>query len=207
MTDEDPNEAAQIANEIPKAYRDYRIAQQNQQRAAGIKMLEEDYAEEEAKILLMQSNLDVLRGQLHINDTNHSNDAGPSLAPNVEQQHLKELLIEDEADYTKLKNEFTELKSIQATNPAALREVLPVMCSDERLADLLRALDKNVRKLAVETNGVGGTSSDHAALQASIIDLNKQIDARVNGIMMTLETRVDSAKTAHGHTKHEAERP
>ena len=197
VTDEDPNEAARIANAIAEAYKDYRIAQHDRQMAAGIKALEEGYVKEEAKISLMQSNLDLLRRQLNIDGNNPPSNQAPLPTINLEQQqHVKELLSEDEAGYLKLKNELVRLQSLQATNPAVLRDVLPTMTSDDMLADLLRKLDENTRKLAAETNGVGGISPDRAALQTSIAHLNNQIDNRVAGIMITLQTRVDSAKTA-----------
>jgi uncharacterized protein involved in exopolysaccharide biosynthesis len=195
VSDEDPKEAARMANGIAKAYLDYRVAQRKRLMANGVEMLDEDLRREETKVLLMQSNLDQLREQLHISDTNNLNNVYSPLINNETVQHLKELSIEDEANYKILKNELAKLQSIQATNPAALRDVLPTMCSDDMLAGLQAELDSNKRKLASEANGAGGVSSDRAAIQTSIADLNKKIDARVNGIMMTLETRVDGAKT------------
>jgi succinoglycan biosynthesis transport protein ExoP len=194
VTDEDPKEAAQIANAIAEAYKDYRIAQHKQEIAEGIKMLEKVYAKEEAKILLMQSNLDLLRRQFFINHNPYPYNSGPSLTLD-EQPRLKEVYIEDEADYKKMKSLFTQLQSLQATNPAMLRVVLPAMCNDDVLSNLLGELGDNTLKLAAETNNVGGTNSDYTAIQASIAHLNEQVDARVNGIMITLKDKVDGAKT------------
>jgi capsular polysaccharide biosynthesis protein len=46
VLDGDPNEAARIANTIVEAYREYRIAQHQQQLAGGIKALENEYQKE-----------------------------------------------------------------------------------------------------------------------------------------------------------------
>jgi uncharacterized protein involved in exopolysaccharide biosynthesis len=195
VTDEDPNEAARIANGIAKAYLDYRIAQHSLQMTNGIKMLEEDLRKEETKISLMQSNVDSLRQSLEIHDTDPVSAVYSPTINNETVQHLNELMIEDEANYVKLNDEYKHLQSLQATNPAALRDVLPMLCSDGMLAGLLRELDDNTRKLAAETNAAGGASSGHAALQDSIVDINKKIDARMDGIMSTLQTRVDGAES------------
>jgi uncharacterized protein involved in exopolysaccharide biosynthesis len=72
VTDEDPNEAARIANGIAKAYSDYRIAQHERQMANGIKMLEEDSQKEEIKIKVRQARVEELRKQLHL--TNNEPD-------------------------------------------------------------------------------------------------------------------------------------
>jgi uncharacterized protein involved in exopolysaccharide biosynthesis len=60
VMDEDPNEAAQIANAIVDAYRDYRVALHKQQIAAGIKVLEKDYQDTETKIKALQAQVEQL---------------------------------------------------------------------------------------------------------------------------------------------------
>ena len=63
VMDEDPDEAAQIANAIPDAYRDYRIALHQQQMINGLKMLEKDYQDEEIKIKAMRTQVEQLGKQ------------------------------------------------------------------------------------------------------------------------------------------------
>lgn len=71
-TSEDPNEAARIANTIAKAYQDYRLEKRNQETRRGIEVLQQLYLDEEKKIQIQQTNVDLLREKLKIQD-----DASP----------------------------------------------------------------------------------------------------------------------------------
>lgn len=64
--DENPDEAARIANAIADAYIKYRNEQHREQFENGIKVLEKQYQEDEAQIQLLQGNVDQLRKQLNI---------------------------------------------------------------------------------------------------------------------------------------------
>lgn len=193
---EDKNLAAKLANEIVDAYKNYRLDQHAQQMAGGIQKLEEDYENEEARILGMQSNVDQLRDQLGINDTD-PNSTMPTPTINAEQvQHLSELLIEGQADYSKLQNQFEDLQSIQSTNPTALRDVLPTLSPDDTLSSLISKLHDNQQRFVTETNYIGAQNPDRTATLSLLSELNHEIDSRVQGIMIGLQSRVASQKAA-----------
>ena len=61
FSNEDPNEAARIANAIAEAYHDYRLERARQLITAGIKTLKEKYLEEAEQIRVVQTNVDLLR--------------------------------------------------------------------------------------------------------------------------------------------------
>jgi len=67
-TSEDPNEAAKIANAISEAYREYRFKQRRQLMRAAIRVLNEQYQNDEAKIQILQTNVDLLRTKYQINN-------------------------------------------------------------------------------------------------------------------------------------------
>ena len=68
FTSDDPNEAAGIANAIAGAYQDYRLERRNQMTLKGIEVLQQEYQEEEKKIQIQQTNVDLLREKLKIQD-------------------------------------------------------------------------------------------------------------------------------------------
>ena len=70
---EDPNEAAKIANAIPKAYHDYRVNLLKQNTEQGIKALQQQYQKDEEQIQVLQTNVDLLREKFKI-----QNDTSPS---------------------------------------------------------------------------------------------------------------------------------
>lgn len=192
VDNEDKNLAAEIANSVADSYKDYRLDEHRQQSASGIQKLEDDFQTEEAKIQLMQSNVDQLRDKYHINDADPNSDAPTPTITAQQMQHYSELLIEGQAAYMKAENQLTELQSIQATNPAVLRDVLPTIQSDSELADLLGKLHDNEQKLAEETNFATVSNPDVASTLSLITTLNDEIDHRVNGFMIGLKDQVDA---------------
>ena len=73
---DDPNEAAQIANAIPEAYRDYRNQRQPQGIPHEIAVLQKQYEEQAAQIAQTESEVESLRQQLKI-----ANDVAASQSP------------------------------------------------------------------------------------------------------------------------------
>ena len=193
---DDKDQSALIANTVADAYKNYRLEQHSSRMTNGIAMLDQDFQQEAIKIEMMQSNVDYLREKLQVHDTD-PNSQGPAPTINNETvQHLSEMVIEDEANYVKLNDEYMHLLSIQATNPAALRDVLPMMTSDEALSGLLGKLNDDEQSYVAETNSLGQQNPQVITTKAVMDKLNTQIDARVDGIMSTLKTRVDGAQTA-----------
>jgi capsular exopolysaccharide synthesis family protein len=195
VSSDDKDEAAAIANSVAEAYKDYRLEQHSSRMTNGISMLDQDLQKEEAKIALMQSNVDSLRQSLEIHDTDPGSAVYSPTINNETVQHLNELMIEDEANYVKLNDEYKHLQSLQATNPAALRDVLPMMTSDESLSGLLGKLNDSEQSYVAETNSLGPQNPQVITTKAVIDKLNTQVDARVDGIMSTLQTRVDGAES------------
>ena len=193
---DDKDEAAAIANTLAQEYKNFRLDQHSSQMTNGIGMLDQDLRNEDLKISQMQSNVDDLRVQLGVNDTQPNAQAPMPTINNQQEQRLSETLIEDEADYMKLRNEYSRLESLQATNPMVLRDVLPTMTSDDMLSDLLKKLNDNEQGYVGATNNLGPSNPTVLTEKSLIEQLNQQIDNRVAGIMITLQTRVDGAETA-----------
>jgi serine protease inhibitor/uncharacterized protein involved in exopolysaccharide biosynthesis len=194
IIDKDPDMSARIANAIADAYKQYRIEQYKERMNKGIEKLEEDYRTEETNIWTMQSNVLQLHKELNINDTN---DTDPAIILGLQaRRHYSELLIEGQESYAKLASQLADLQAIQATNPIMLREVLPTIINDSELSDLLTRLRENQQKLAAETNFSAMSNSDETNAKALVDELNKQIDTRIDGIMIGLKSNVNSQKAA-----------
>jgi polysaccharide biosynthesis transport protein len=191
--DEDKNMAANLANAIVNAYRDYRQNLRNEQTERGIKALEDQYQEDEQKIDVVQSNVDYLRSNLHINDYD-PNSISPTPTLTAEQlQNYANLKIQDEAQYVRLEKLLSEL---QPLSPEKLREVLPTATPtpDPILSDLLTKLDTAEQSYASLTNYNGPAHPDVASTESLIQELNQQIDDRVSGIMAGLSSQVQALK-------------
>jgi capsular exopolysaccharide synthesis family protein len=190
---EDNKEAARIANKIAEAYRDYRLSVRKQQALGGIKVLEDQFQTEEQQIQTVQSNVDILRKDLKIND-NDPNALNPSSTLTQEQLHdYNNRQIEGETIHMKLEKELTQLKGL---SPDKLRDVLPTLEQDSTLSDLLNKLHEAKQQFVTLTNDYAPADLHITRLQSLIDELNRQIDDRVNGIMAGFQNRLESEKAA-----------
>ena len=193
---EDKKDAMDLANGIAQAYHDYRLDLRNSNTTNGIAVLRADFKAEEESIYAMQTNVDMLRSNLNILDTDPQSIA-PSPTLNQQQlQHYKEQQIEKENDLLKLSVELAELQSLEATNPAVLRDVLPSMGSDANLNDTLAKLHQTEQTLAEQKVYYTTNLPDVMSLQKLAEELNREIDARIKGIMVTLNTQVKQLKAS-----------
>jgi len=101
--------------------------------------------------------------------------------------------LEGETRYMKLDKQLTQL---QALSPDKQRDVLPTLIPDPALSDLLNKLHEAQQSFVTLTNDYSPADLHIARLQSMIEELNRQIDARVGGIMASLENQVQSEKAA-----------
>ncbi len=190
---EDRMEAARIANAIADAYRNYRLKLREQFTLNGIKVLEDQFKAQEEQIQVAQTNVDNLRKELGIND-NDPNSMTPS--PTLTQEQLRNynaMRLEGETRFMKLEKQLTLL---QALSTDKLRDVLPTVVPDTALSDLLNKLHESEQTRASLTNDYAAAEPHFARVQSLIDELNREVDARVAGIMTFLENQEQSEKAA-----------
>ena len=189
---EDPNEAASIANAVADAYRDYRLDQEKQKIMGGIKVMQDNYDDEELKLQAMQAKVDMLRTNLGVIETDPTSLTPTPILSAEQVQRYHDLMIDDQAHYTELATQMAELKKL---DPDKLRDVLPgVNNGDSELSSELDKLHESELRYVTLTNTDGMENPDVITLQAQIAELNREIDDRVSGIMTTLEDNVESEK-------------
>jgi capsular exopolysaccharide synthesis family protein len=193
---EDKDDAARVANGIAQAYHDYRLALRNTNTLNGIAALASEFQAEEDRIQSVQTNVDRLRKELNIVDVDPQS-SGPSPTLSQEQlRHYKDQQIEDEKSFMKMSVQLTELQSLQATNPAELRDVLPTMYPDPTLGDLLSRQHQTEQSLAELKVDYTTNYPDVMRLQKLADELNTEIDARVKGIITGLSSQAHSLKAS-----------
>jgi succinoglycan biosynthesis transport protein ExoP len=191
--DADKNEAANLANAIAQAYRDYRLDRHKQFTMGGIKDMENQYQGEEDKIQASHEKVDKLRKDLGIVDFDPN-----SLVPSstLTQEQLREYhsdMMEGQMRYTRLKEQLNELKQL---SPDKLKDVLATISQDSALAGLLEKLNEAKQGLVVKTNSYSPDHPEIISLQSLIVELNQQVDDRVNGIMIGMENNLNTEKAA-----------
>ena len=104
------------------------------QRPGGIKVLEDKYQSEEDQIQVIRTNVDNLRKELSITDTDPQSFM-PS--PTLSQEQMRtynDEMMKGETDYTKFKEQYDQLKALPREQ---LRDVLPAINPDTVLSGLL----------------------------------------------------------------------
>jgi succinoglycan biosynthesis transport protein ExoP len=190
---EDKNDAARLANAIAEAYRNYRRDMRNQLTLNGIKVLEDQFKSDQEQIQAVQTNVDNLRHELSVNDSD-PNSMIPT--PTLSQEQLRNynaMRLEGETRYMKLEKQLTQL---QALSPDKRRDVLPTLIPDVALSDLLNKLHESEQTFVTLTNDYSPADLHITRVQSMIDELNRQIDARVAGIMAGLENQDQSEKAA-----------
>ena len=190
---EDKNEAARLANAIAEAYRDYRLDVRKQQTLGGIKVLESQFQTEEQQIQTVQSNVDILRKELKINDSDPK-AFNPSSTLTQEQLHdYNNRQIEGETVHMKLEKQLTQLKAL---SPEKIKDVLLLVAADSALSDLLNKLHEAQQQFVTLTNDYAPADLEIIGIQSLMDELNRQINDRVNGIMAGMENQLESEKAA-----------
>lgn len=189
----DKNEAAEIANAIAKAYQDYRLQSHSEQTVGGIKVLEQQYANEEDKIQKLRQKVDDLRKELRIVDTDPQ---AFTPSPTITQEQLRQYndtMIEGQTRYNRLKEQLAQLKAL---SPDQLRDTLPTINQDSVLSGLLDKLHEAQQKYASMTNDYTPLNPDVIRVKSLVDEVNNEVTARVNGIMVGLENNLNTEKAA-----------
>ena len=190
---EDKNDAAHLANAIAETYRDYRLHLRRQLSLNGIKVLEDRFRSDREQIQTMQTNVDTLRKELGVNDSD-PNSMIPT--PTLSQEQVRNynaMRLEGETHSMKLEKEVTQL---QALSLDKMRDVLPTLSPDSALTELLNKLHEAEQTFVTLTNDYSPADLHITRVQSMIDELNRQINARVAGIMAGLDNQVQSEKAA-----------
>ena len=190
---DDKKEAADLANAIAAAYRDYRFASRKALTTNGVAALDEEFVAQEHDIATNQAYVEMLRQKLHITDDPHAITPTPTLDAQ-QLQLISSRRIEGEKIYNEQLVQLQELQSI--TNKAKLCDVLPQMVQDSALNDLVSKLNEAKQNYVTLTNDYAPENPKVQRVVSLITELNHEIDDRVDGIMAGLESKVSSTKAA-----------
>ncbi|HEU6447875.1 MAG TPA: polysaccharide biosynthesis tyrosine autokinase [Verrucomicrobiae bacterium] len=189
----DKKEAADIANAIADAYRAYRFDRFQQQTSRGISVLETNYMVEGERIQMLQSNINDLRDQLHIVDTD-PNSLTPT--PTLTQEQLQQLhtaMIDHQTRYVALSEQLKNLSSLDREN---LRATLPIVDTGTALPGLLENLRATEQQYVKLTNDYSPGNLEIQRVESLLQKLNSQVDSCVEGIMIGLTNNLLTEKAA-----------
>jgi capsular exopolysaccharide synthesis family protein len=192
---DDKNEAANLANAVAESYKNYRLGLERERADNAVKALEKQYQDEEDEIKAEQAKVDDLRKILNVPGLENMDGSGPG--PSMTQvavQHYQDEKIEKEKSYSEALKELQELQTLQTNSPEQLRAVIPVLNPDTDLSGLLDKYNEANQKYKVQLVDYNTNNVEVSRVKSEIDELDKEINERVAGIMVALDTRVKSEK-------------
>ena len=189
---DDRYEAADIANAVAEAYKNYRYSSRKQVTSGGLQKLEETFTNQEQEIQVVQDKVEKLRTELGITDQAESIEPTANLSVAALQRY-HEQMIEGQKIYHE---RFVQLEQLKALDTTKLRDVLPRVASDSALADQLSKLHETEQKFVTLTNDLALDNPVVARVLSLKEELNRQIEASIAGVMAGLESEVNSKKAA-----------
>jgi capsular exopolysaccharide synthesis family protein len=193
---DDKNEASLIANTIAESYRKWRVEQRLGSANTGVKVAQDQYIAETNQISLVQSNVEHLRDYLGIRGDDPSQDHPTRSISDEDLTKYNGEKFEKESKYQEQLTQLERLQSISATNAPMLKAVLPGIAPDGALSDLLGQYNDTQRKLVQLTVDYGTNNPNVQREQNLKEKLDEQINEKVTGVMVALETQVASAKAS-----------
>ncbi|MFM2081506.1 MAG: Tyrosine-protein kinase YwqD [Verrucomicrobiota bacterium] len=191
----DTNEAARVANEVADVYKDWRVEERNRQITAGVEALTKQYEEQMAKVHVAESNLYYLRGILEINDLDPSSIMPSSTLSAETLRRLEGQRVEAEQIYAMIKAYVDQLTH---KDKEQLRNILSATTENfvntSTLREELSALAAAENRLVAMRAELGPENSEFKKLAAQVADLTIKVDAAVDGILISLATKLSAAK-------------
>jgi hypothetical protein len=153
-----------------------------------LKILEEQLAQQNARIREVEDHIGILRNKLQIT-SDVSDEKSKSNSDKL--QHLARLMTEARADFETLNSLYIQLKSLSENE---LQKALPTVTPDAQLAELLKELAAIQQKIA-EMREV--YSQDHPEVKRNLQlakTIQSQIQERISGILHGLQIRADAQR-------------
>ena len=190
---ESRDEAADIANAIAEQYQEVRVENQSLMSQKGIKALEEQFEEQNNKVKSVQKEVDDLREEYGIADLYSAEGSG--LAATIEPQTVLKLENErttSQASFVRYKTLFDSLSKLPRDE--LRKAALTAVPNDMQLSRLFAEYDLTSQKIAMNESVYGPEHTEMQQLLDLKKTLNEQIEAKLDGILIGLQTQLQAAE-------------
>jgi capsular exopolysaccharide synthesis family protein len=196
--------AATLANVIAEVYKADRLDQYLERTRRGVKALEQNMSDLETNVTTAQKKVDDLRTALKINDPDPmSMTPTPQLSADMLRQlNTTLMLLETE----QARNEVQLSKLLELKLEQQRAAIQTAIGGDAELGTLLNELDLAQQKvLSLEKDYAGTENPTYLNAKAMVVEQDKKIDSRVNGILLGLKNKVDSGNAQVGNLRRKLE--
>jgi beta-lactamase regulating signal transducer with metallopeptidase domain len=153
-----------------------------QQQPKRLEFLETEVAQQQKLIRRLQAEAEALHTKLY----EQSMDAIVASGPNDAVQKMQTQQIEAQAEHDRLLALYEQLNK---HNRSDLKRLISTVAPDPQLTELLRQLDLSEQKLVELVETVAPEHPDVKRIGRVVVQINKQIEDRIDGIMRGLEAR------------------
>jgi len=198
---EDREEAAKIANSIAEQYQNVRLDNQGSMSRRGIEALKEQFEIQNDLVIAKQVDVDELRSTLGIADI--YSPEGSSVGQTIEPQTVLKLENErttSQASYVRYKALFESLKML--SRDELRKAALTAVPNDQHLARLLNEYDVTDQKIASNKAIYGPNHTEMQRLLDLKEALDGQIEDKLDGILIGLQTQLVAAKKPGRKSRH-----
>jgi capsular exopolysaccharide synthesis family protein len=191
---QDRAEAAVIANEIARVYKQSRLNSGAERARQGLHTLEEEMAKLDQTISNQQAKVDKLKIDLGISDIEAARDATTAT---IEPETLRKLdteVISVQADYMRARGLFEKLVELPR---AELAKAAANAVNDSHLSRLMDDQATLEQKMAAVTNIYTANHPDVKALRDGYATINRQMDERLDGILIGARVRMETERARY----------
>ena len=197
-------EAADIANKIAEVYRETRTKYRQDLSLGGINALEEEYQKHYREVQVLQGEVDKKRSELKISDVGDSffqTTTEPETVRNIERDRVAAM-----EQFMNLNGMLEQLRSIEKRDRKELRKAIPTAMPDPHLERYLDDLAKAEQQYASIASDFSDEHYEVKRLMEVQSTINRQIEDRIDGILLGLDARVKTSKALADGLKDEFER-
>ena len=190
---DDANEAQRIAEKVAEVYAQYRHDNWIATLNTGIGSLEKDMSNYVSEVKRQQTNVDALRLDLKVTDLDAVGSTSGSSLNTYSLAALQTQKIEAETALARLNAELSKLTNLP---PDVLEQTLPTIEPDSMLSTLLQDKAEAEQRLITQKANMGEKHPDVITTLELLAKLDTQISNRVNGVLVAIQTKVDTMAAA-----------
>ena len=203
---EDKYEAAAVANEIARVYKESRINRLQETKMRGITKLEEELATQNKQVQEKQVLLDELKQKLGISDVDMITPLNYTTPEPDVLRRLEALRIEIQAEWKRIDTLYSHLTNLsRAEFKKAVATALPPP-GDNILSLLSESLFRAEQKHAELVEIYSEEHPERKSTKHVIEQINQQIDERLEGILTGLKAKVEADRMRFEEIKNEVDR-
>lgn len=187
--EENKAEAAEIANAIAEAYRDYRIERRLETTQSGLKALQEELKRAEKDVEQKQKEVERLRQELDVAEIDPMTGRSSGSLDDETLRRMEALRVEAEADYIMWRTLYDKLTNMSR---AELKRAIIRAKEDPTLASLIEQQAQAEQKKASLDPDLGPDQPEVIKVNKLLETINNQIEEQLNGMLEGIGAKVAS---------------